>query len=47
MSGLFDPKCYELAEYFLAEHPGRRSKEELASRIQDAVEDYLRDAEEN
>jgi lipase chaperone LimK len=38
----FDPKCKELAEYFLADcGEVKASVDELAQRIQDAVEDYL------
>jgi hypothetical protein len=39
----YDPKCYELAEHFLADSPFRVEKEtdELARAIQDAVEDWF------
>lgn len=40
---MFDPKCYELAQYFLPgelPHPSRLV-DELAQHIQDAVEEYL------
>lgn len=38
----FDPKCYELAEYFLPSGlPSGRLLDELAQHIQDAVEDWL------
>lgn len=41
---MFDPKCFELAEYFLPEgSPG--SLHDLAQDIQDAVEDFLRTKE--
>ena len=39
----FDPKCYELAEYFLSDrfHVVREKDiHELAQKIQDTVEDY-------
>jgi hypothetical protein len=44
----FDPKCLELADYFLADEPERASlthdemRHLLAMAIQDAVEDWLR-----
>jgi hypothetical protein len=40
---MFDPKCYELAEYFLSGEPRNSSPalDELAQIIQDAIEDYL------
>lgn len=40
---MFDPKCYDLAKYFLhGETPNAsHSLDELAQEIQDAVEDYL------
>lgn len=39
----FDPKCYDLAEYFLADHyapkePPEATKRELAQAIQDGIE---------
>jgi hypothetical protein len=40
----FDPKSYELAEYFLADNLHRFSKakvDALAQHIQEAVEDWL------
>lgn len=39
----YDPKCYELAEYFFddAPIPQRATRGELAQIIQDAIEDYL------
>ena len=38
----FDPKCYELAEYFLPTDPVLdRLRTELAQSIQDAVETFL------
>jgi TPP-dependent pyruvate/acetoin dehydrogenase alpha subunit len=45
---MFDPKCYELAEYFLAENGAvtEEHKAELAQAIQDAVEDFDAPAEE-
>lgn len=37
----YDPKCYDLAEYFL---PGpAEMTAELAQLIQDCIEDYLRE----
>lgn len=38
----FDPKCYELAEYFLGieGHTPKQVLNELAQAIQNAVEDY-------
>jgi hypothetical protein len=43
-NALYDPKCGELARYFLSQD-GRELVEaevhELASLIQDAVEDYI------
>lgn len=40
---LVDPKCYELAEHFLADHKGptEEHKRLLSEAIQDAVEDYF------
>ena len=38
----FDPKCYELAKYFLPSGlPSGRLHDELAQHIQDAVEDWI------
>lgn len=41
----YDPRCYELAEYFLRNEPGQhdtiRNQQELALAIQQAIEDYL------
>lgn len=39
----YDPKCYELAEYFLDDDPlpASANANELAQLIQDAIEDYL------
>lgn len=38
----YDPKCYELAEYFLANTPATEERREaLAGVIQQAVEDFL------
>jgi hypothetical protein len=39
----YDPKCYELAEYFLANAPdnGVPRIEALAGIIQQAIEDFL------
>lgn len=38
----FDPKCYDLAEYFLPTTASPALKDDLAQYIQDAVEDWLR-----
>lgn len=38
---MHDPKCYELAVYFLSEHVSQRLKDGLAQHIQDAIEDWL------
>lgn len=45
---MFDLKCYELAEYFLADNGAatEEHKAELAQAIQDAVEDYSAPSEE-
>jgi len=40
---MFDPKCFELADYFLPSQATERLKSELAQHIQDAVEDWLMD----
>lgn len=38
----YDPKCYELAEYFMPSDPKlERLRSEMAQAIQDAVEDFL------
>ncbi len=37
---MFDPKCLELAEYFLPAGISERAKAGMAQAIQDAVEDY-------
>lgn len=40
----FDAKCYELAEYFMAEPAGKwrdEDRTELAERIQRTIEDFL------
>ena len=42
----YDPKCYDLAKYFLDSEPCGGSKDELARRIQKTVEDYYREKEE-
>lgn len=44
MIKLFDPKCYELAEYFLQDNPARNTHENrnvLAQYIQDATEEFF------
>ncbi len=39
----YDPKCYELAEYFTPSDPKlERMRSALAQHVQDAVEDFLR-----
>jgi uncharacterized membrane-anchored protein YjiN (DUF445 family) len=40
---MFDPKCYELAEYFLEDYEDitEEQKNELAQHIQDTIEDWL------
>jgi hypothetical protein len=40
---MYDVKCGELAEHFLADHPapGPRLTKELAQTIQDAIEDWF------
>jgi hypothetical protein len=40
---MFDPKCYELAEYFLEDYDDIADdvKDELAQEIQDAIENWL------
>ena len=40
----FDPKCYDLAVHFLADHPEKDTpnvRDYLASEIQQAIEDCL------
>jgi hypothetical protein len=39
----YDPKCNELAEYFLLKSSSQADKEGLSQHIQDAVEDWLRE----
>jgi hypothetical protein len=48
MKHSYDPKCEELAIYFLSEvsHPSRQEIAELAQVIQDAIEDELHVYEE-
>jgi hypothetical protein len=44
----FDAKCYELAVDFLDDAPGRvteKIRERLAQTIQDAIEEFLQDAD--
>jgi hypothetical protein len=43
----FDPKCYELAEYFLHDNGAatEQHKSDLAQTIQDAIEDWSIDTE--
>lgn len=43
---LFDPKCHELAEYFLDRGASDKRKNDLAYEIQTAVEDWLSEEEE-
>lgn len=38
---MFDPKCLDLAEYFLPRTASERLKAGLAQAIQDAVESYV------
>lgn len=44
MKKLFDPKCLELAEYFLSSPQGIDPEESatLAAEIQDVIEDHFR-----
>lgn len=44
----FDPKCYELAEYFLRDNGAATGdhKDDLAQAIQDAIEDWSPPREE-
>ena len=37
-----DPKCHELAEYFLPRNASKLAKSELADAIQDTVETFLK-----
>jgi hypothetical protein len=37
-----DPKCYELAEYFLPRNAPELAKSELAQAIQETVETFLK-----
>jgi len=41
---MYDPKCEELAEYFLRDEDDmpKNAKKELAQQIQDTVEDWLK-----
>ncbi len=44
MANTFDQKCFELAEAFLADHPGIRTeaaKITLAQQIQQTIEDEI------
>jgi len=44
MEPAFDPKCLELAEYFLNSDTGRwteKEARELAAQIQQTVEDFM------
>lgn len=41
----YDPECLKLADYFLQDNPYHGTREELAQRLQDAVEDYFSDCE--
>lgn len=46
---LHDPKCHELAEYFLSDSPALRSKtliDDLAQTIQDTIEDWIERTDE-
>ncbi len=45
----FDNKCYELAEYFMAEPAGKwtdMDRTELAELIQSTIEDFLHEEED-
>lgn len=44
MNFKYDPKCREIAEYFLQNSPGAEV-DALAQLIQDTIEDYLEDFE--
>jgi hypothetical protein len=37
-----DPKCHELAEYFLPRNVSKLAKDELADAIQETVETFLK-----
>jgi Mn-dependent DtxR family transcriptional regulator len=41
----YDPKCYDLAESFLQDHPGypKEAADDLAQAIQDAIEEWFED----
>lgn len=39
---MYDPKCQDLADYFLPSGATERLKNGLAQHIQDAVEDWLK-----
>jgi hypothetical protein len=48
MPNTFDPKCYDLAAHFLADHPSLNNEQiitELADFIQTAIEDFITDEE--
>ena len=42
---MFDPACFELAEYFLEKSATESQKTALAQAVQETVEDFLRDIE--
>lgn len=42
---LYDPKCYELAEYFLPDGADERLKNSLAYEIQCSVEEWIEENE--
>ena len=41
-----DPKCLELAEYFLPDDADKKTKDDLAQVVQEAVDDFLHDLED-
>jgi uncharacterized protein YaeQ len=48
MPATFDPKCYDLAAHFLADHPSLNNEQiitELADFIQTAIEDFITEEE--
>lgn len=47
---MFDPKCFDLAEAFLEDHPhlrNERRSNELAQIIQTAIDEYIADEQSN
>lgn len=47
MSALYDPKCRELAEHFLADAKGVTDddRDEFAAALQEVADDFMRDLE--